>query len=173
MPALLSIANAVMNDPPTADPMIDPSETYLVTPITGAAANAAANPDHGDRTMSAAQPEAIPLPPLKLVNNGQLCPAIVASPVSECDQFGVSNIYTVIATGIAAFPMSRANATIPQIGPHTRATLVAPVLPLPKFLISIPFTSFPISKPNEMDPTRYPRTMKVIPAITPITASIP
>ena len=49
--------------------------------------------------------------------------------------------------------MSNIKASIPHAVPQLRATLVAPVLPLPYSLMSIPLDNFPISKPKEIEAT--------------------
>ena len=79
--------------PPAPEPTIDPSDTYRVATIIGAADIIATMPDTGESTISADHPDAIPLPPLKFVNNGQEWPAMAERPITGCDHSGVSTIY--------------------------------------------------------------------------------
>ena len=66
---------------PTVEPTMEPKDTYLVAPMTGAANIMAANPDQGESTINEAHPEAIPFPPWKPVNIGRTWPRIADMPI--------------------------------------------------------------------------------------------
>tara|TARA_B100001765_G_C19469584_1_gene323306 strand:- start:5 stop:325 length:321 start_codon:yes stop_codon:yes gene_type:complete len=83
------IDRVVIAIPPDREPITDPRDTYLVNIINGNDKTQATNPDQGDRTIRADQPEAIPLPPWKFVNTGHMCPKIAASPIIGCTQLGI------------------------------------------------------------------------------------
>jgi hypothetical protein len=66
---------------------------------------------------------------------------------------GISNCIA-IKRGMAALLISKSKTIIPQCDPHVLATLVAPVLPLPTFLMSIPLTHLLINDPKDIEPIK-------------------
>lgn len=142
--------------PPEREPIIDPKDTYLVNIINGKEQKVAIRPDKGDSTIRADHPEAIPLPPLKFVNIGHMCPQIADNPIIGCVQFATpkSWIYITINKGNPALSISKAMANTAQRQPHALITLVAPVLPLANCLISIPFTILAMIRPKDTEPSK-------------------
>ena len=69
--------------PPITDPMSEPNDTNRVMAIMGTDIIKHSIPQIGDKTIRAAHPDAIPLPPLKLLKTGHMCPYIEANPIIE------------------------------------------------------------------------------------------
>ena len=68
--------------PPITDPMMDPNDTSRVMAIMGTDIIKHSIPQIGDKTINAAHPDAIPLPPLKLLNTGHIWPYIEDNPIT-------------------------------------------------------------------------------------------
>ena len=83
---------------------------------------------------------ATPLPPLNFKNIGQLCPQM--HNIAETIYMELVGLRTNLArnSGKKPFKKSRTKTRIPHFFPTTLTTLVAPMLPEPNFLMSIPFT---------------------------------
>jgi len=75
---------------PAVEPLIEPKDTKRVNAMIGNPIAVAINPDSGDNINKAAHPEAIPLPPLKFMYIGQLCPHIIAIPAYACIKLSIS-----------------------------------------------------------------------------------
>jgi len=83
---------------------------------------------------------ATPLPPLNFKNIGQLCPETLN--MAEAIYIGLVGLRINLArrSGNKPFKKSRTKTSIPHFLPTTLTTLVAPILPEPDFLMSMPFT---------------------------------
>ncbi len=97
-----------------------------------------------------------PLPPLNLRKIGQLCPHTAKRDVAIEEIFIKlfldSKIKKTRHTGRKPFKKSKRNTNIPHPRPITLATLVAPIFPEPKSLISRPFTFLARIKPKGIEP---------------------
>ncbi|MFH1901459.1 MAG: hypothetical protein ABIK26_04315 [Candidatus Omnitrophota bacterium] len=81
---------------------------------------------------------ATPLPPLNFKKIGQLCPATTAQEAKRKIQLGEKGKSNLTKQeGKNPFKKSKINTNIPHFFPTTLKTFVAPILPEPKFLISI------------------------------------
>ena len=141
----------------TAAPVIEPTDTYLVTATIKM--NAAPPASKGIGTKAAAAPAlvATPLPPLNLSHTGKLWPTTAAMAESTAVTGPAASRCIPRATGAYPFAKSSRKASTPNTGPHVRSTLVAPMLPLPSFLTSLPAAN-PSSRPNGIEPRRYAPT---------------
>jgi hypothetical protein len=75
------IDNVVNSIPPVNEPIIDPNDTNRVIAMIGIDTIKHIIPQIGDNIVKAAQPEAIPFPPWKLLNIGLMCPNIEDNPI--------------------------------------------------------------------------------------------
>lgn len=97
-----------------------------------------------NRKLNPAMPPKLvetPLPPLNRRNGVQLCPQTTAITARINKELG--GLLTKKGTSKVTtnpFKKSRTNTKIPHFLPNTRVTLVAPMLPEPKLLISLFFT---------------------------------
>lgn len=90
----------------------------------------------GAKTMYVPNVHETPFPPLNFKNGLVACPIIERIPVIEAIK--KSKYFNAKNVGIKDFNISKIPVTIPSFLSNLK-TLVAPILPLPNFLISFPF----------------------------------
>jgi len=95
--------------------------------------------------------DATPFPPLKERNIEKSCPTTPKKPAKKSSVVDKPRYFPII-TGINPFDTSRIPDTRPNFKPRTLETLVAPMFPLPIFLISTPLITLTSINPNGMLP---------------------
>ena len=89
-----------------------------------------------------------------------MCPATVRMPTINGSQSALPN-FCAANVGRKPFRKSQRNARMPHGFPTVRYTFVAPMFFDPSVRMSFP-RSFPMRKPNGMEPTRYAPTAQRI-----------
>ncbi len=117
--------------------------------------NSALTAASGHRARNTPRAVATPLPPLNLSHTGKQCPSSTAR-AAIIIQVALSPVKRP-ASLTAAIPFAVSNTSVrtPASGPTTRATLVAPMFPLPDLRTSPPPNSFVRSSPKGIEPRRY------------------
>ena len=111
-------------------PTMDPSETYLLTSVTGIKAAAAQRAAIGAIIDSPPSPVAMPLPPRNFKKIGQLCPIKANSP--DTISAAVVPMKALASNTIKIpFATSRISTKAATFLPPVRKTLDIPVFPLP------------------------------------------
>lgn len=96
-----------------------------------------------------------PLPPLNCKKGVQLCPQIVAMTARIKIKAGGLLIKKGTIKGtMNPFKKSKINTAPPHFFPKTRVTLVAPMFPEPRFLMSAFLTKWTAKKPKGIPPIR-------------------
>src|SRR6267378_5533891 len=108
---------------------------------------------HSARNAPAAV--ATPLPPRNFSQIGKQWPSSAARAATIIHVALSPVIRSAIQTGAAPFAISNSSVSTAGNGPATRATFVAPMLPLPDLRTSPPPNNRVNSTPNGMDPSRY------------------
>jgi hypothetical protein len=109
---------------------------------------------NGENTRKTPAEVETPLPPLNFSQIGNMCPRM-----QKKDEANVSNgSQKILMPPATTIPLqaSRRRVNKATFFPPDRRTLVAPVLPEPQVLISIPLHSFVKMKPVGNEPTMYP-----------------
>jgi len=133
----------------------------------------------GARARNAPRAVATPFPPRNLSQRGNMCPRIanVAATAARTSTIGGSGVHAcsgklgalesiqsmtsgrlisiAAATAANPFKASSSRVAIPNAG-DVRATLVAPMLPLPVARTSVPRKNRTSRYPKGIDPSRYP-----------------
>ena len=115
----------------------EPSETILVTNTTSTTMPRHIKASCQFSASSAPKAVATPFPPLNFSNNGQTCPRNTAS--AQNDTCIGSRNLPAMNTAKNPLPMSITRVITAAFAPRTLRAFVVPALPLPAFLMSIPF----------------------------------
>ena len=117
-----------------------------------AAAKMASDPRSTGGASAANAPAAVatPFPPRNFANGEKMCPEIAARATAACTAGARPNRRATM-TGKAPFAASSRSVTTPSRMPTARATLVAPMLPLPAARTSTP-AQRPSHRPLGIDP---------------------
>ncbi len=98
---------------------------------------------------------ATPLPPLNLSHAGKQCPRSTAKAATIIHAALSPVKRPASQTAAVPFAVSSTRVRTPASGPTTRATLVAPMFPLPALRTSPPPNSLARSSPKGIEPRRY------------------
>ncbi len=133
---------------------IEASETYLYIKNKTTKINSERIAIKGAMAKNIPIETATPLPPLNLRYNGNICPNTIAKAAIK-ESFG--SIFELVKKYIGknALDTSKTRVIIPRESPFTRATLVAPIFPLPILRGSWQENIFEIIRPLGIDPIRY------------------
>src|SRR5712691_1429881 len=133
----------------------EPRETYRQQATQRRKSSSALTAANGHRARNTPRAVATPLPPLNLSQTGKQCPSSTTK-AAMVIQVALSLVTRPASqTAAAPFAVSKISVRIPASGPTTRATLVAPMFPLPALRTSPPPKDFASSTPNGIDPKRY------------------
>ena len=123
----------------------------------------------GERAISVPIPVATPLPPLNFRKIDHVCPIKVANPQLITNESSnpklegvLSLIIPISRMGISPLLTSKSKTRIPGRIPTVLITFAMPVFPLPKSLMSTPFTHFDMVNPVGIEPRRYEPKIKTI-----------
>ena len=131
---------------------IEPSETYRQNATTRTNRITEPRNASGHRTRNIPAAVATPLPPLNLSQMGKQWPARAASAAIIIQVAESCESRAARSTAAEPFATSRISVRIPASGPTTRATFVAPMLPLPPLRTSVPPNNFARISPKGIAP---------------------
>jgi len=137
------------------------TDEILTIPKTSSQTKHMIRPNPGTRVRITASDVATPLPPLKFSHTGKIWPSTAVMP-TNASATGSSQNHP--ATNIAKAPFPASNNKVHRATnlPAFLKTLVAPILPDPKLLISPWPENFVNKIPKGMDPRKYENTNKNI-----------
>ncbi|OGD56333.1 hypothetical protein A2V71_01240 [Candidatus Berkelbacteria bacterium RBG_13_40_8] len=81
-----------------------------------------------------------------------MCPLVIPARQAINARSSYCNQNLKIKAGIAPFPASHKKQMVPGISPNSRQTLVAPMFPEPRVLMSMCPHNFPITNPEGNEP---------------------
>ncbi len=131
--------------------IMEDRETILVMKKVPKNGTASIRITNGFRARIKPSVDATPFPPLKERNIEKSCPTTPKRPAKNNSAVDKPRYFPII-TGIKPFDISRTPDTRPNFKPRTLETLVAPMFPLPIFLISIPLIILTNINPNGILP---------------------
>src|SRR6267154_5709757 len=138
-----------------ADAAMDANETYRQKYSTSRNKSMEPRSAGGQSTRNAPAAVATPLPPRNFSQIGKQWPSSADSAASIIQVALPPVMRAASQTGAAPLAISNSSVSSAGNGPATRATFVAPMLPLPDLRTSPPPNNRVNSTPNGMDPSTY------------------